>query len=77
MSEFYAGRKILITGVSGFIGKVLMEKALRSLPDSVHLILLVRSKWGKSAEERVRAFTQTPVSIFLSRFSAQGALLIK
>jgi FlaA1/EpsC-like NDP-sugar epimerase len=32
IKEFYSGKKVLITGCTGFIGKVIIEKFLRSIP---------------------------------------------
>nr|CAD7450804.1 unnamed protein product [Timema bartmani] len=46
------GKCIFITGGSGFVGKAIVEKLLRSVPD-VTIILLIRPKRGKSAQERL------------------------
>nr|CAD7405242.1 unnamed protein product [Timema cristinae] len=46
------GKCIFITGGSGFVGKALTEKLLRSVPD-VTIILLIRPKRGKAAQERL------------------------
>lgn len=51
--EFYAGRSIFITGATGFLGKVLVEKLLRSCPDIKALYLLIRPKKGKECQERL------------------------
>lgn len=59
--EFYAQRNILITGASGFMGKVLVEKLLRSCPELGKLYLIVRSKKNKSAAERWRETTESMV----------------
>ncbi|KAM9771653.1 fatty acyl-CoA reductase 1 [Syngnathus typhle] len=53
VAEFYAGKNVLITGATGFMGKVLVEKLLRSCPDVRALFLLVRPKAGQSMQERV------------------------
>src|SRR5512138_632505 len=37
-----AGKRILITGTTGFLGKVVVEKILRETPDVEKIILLVR-----------------------------------
>jgi fatty acyl-CoA reductase len=52
LSEAYGGKKILLTGGTGFLGTALIEKVLRSLPDLGRLYLLVRPSRGKSAAER-------------------------
>ena len=42
IGEFYRGRSVLVTGASGFIGKQLVEKLLRSCPDIDKIYLLLR-----------------------------------
>ncbi len=54
ISEWYAGKNALITGATGFMGKVLVEKLLRSCPDVNALYILVRPKDGQSMSERVQ-----------------------
>lgn len=53
MAEYYAGKNVLITGATGFMGKVLVEKLLRSCPEVKALYLLVRPKAGQSMQQRV------------------------
>lgn len=53
MAEYYAGKSVLITGATGFMGKVLVEKLLRSCPEVKALYLLVRPKAGQSMQQRV------------------------
>ncbi|XP_076684060.1 fatty acyl-CoA reductase 1-like [Andrena cerasifolii] len=61
IAGFYAGRSILITGGSGFLGKVLVEKLLRSCPDVREIYLFMRSKKGLSIDERLRKEFQLPL----------------
>lgn len=61
--EFFSGKTIFITGGTGFLGKVLIEKLLRDCPNVKTLYLLVRSKKNKSAKERWSAITEDPVSV--------------
>lgn len=61
VQKFYAGKTIFITGGSGFMGKVLIEKLLYSCSDLKELIILMRPKRGKSASERVEDFSNIPV----------------
>ena len=52
--EFYNGKSIFVTGGSGFIGKVLIEKLLNSCPDIERIYLLIRSsRDGKSPQQRL------------------------
>ncbi|XP_065220769.1 putative fatty acyl-CoA reductase CG5065 [Planococcus citri] len=52
VSAFYAHKKILITGGSGFMGKVLIWKLLHSCPELDTIYMLMRSKWGKNSISR-------------------------
>ncbi|HWS79635.1 MAG TPA: HAD-IB family hydrolase [Rubrobacter sp.] len=52
LGEAYEGKKILLTGGTGFLGTALVGKILRSLPDLGRLYLLIRPYRGKSAAER-------------------------
>lgn len=63
IKEFYRDAEILITGASGFIGKVLVEKLLRSCPDVKKIYLLMRPKKGQKAEARIIQLTGNPVRI--------------
>ncbi|KAG5883993.1 hypothetical protein JTB14_019975 [Gonioctena quinquepunctata] len=59
--EYFSGKNIFITGATGFIGKVLIEKLLRSCPDVGKIYLLIRPKKGKSPEERIKHITDLPL----------------
>jgi alcohol-forming fatty acyl-CoA reductase len=52
LGEAYEGKRILLTGGTGFLGTALVEKILRSLPDIGRLYLVIRPHRGKSAAER-------------------------
>ncbi|PWA24775.1 hypothetical protein CCH79_00010132 [Gambusia affinis] len=51
--EYYAGKNVLISGATGFMGKVLLEKLLRSCPGVRAVYVMVRSKAGQSPQARV------------------------
>ncbi|XP_074660774.1 fatty acyl-CoA reductase 1-like isoform X2 [Tubulanus polymorphus] len=51
--EFYEGKSVFITGGSGFLGKVLIEKILRCCPGVKNLYLLMRPKRGKCVGDRL------------------------
>lgn len=59
--KFYAGREIFVTGGSGFMGKVLLEKLLRSCPDIKTIFVLLRPKRGKSIEQRLKVIVDLPL----------------
>ena len=42
--EYFAGKTVLVTGATGFLGKAIVEKILRSLPDLGRIYLLIRPK---------------------------------
>ena len=51
--EYFAGKNIFITGATGFLGKVLIEKLLRSCPEINGIYCLIRQKKGKRATDRL------------------------
>ncbi|CAH2101747.1 unnamed protein product [Euphydryas editha] len=51
--EYYKGKTVFITGGSGFMGKVLIEKLLYSCTDLDRIYLLLRSKKGLKPEDRL------------------------
>ncbi|XP_014249306.1 fatty acyl-CoA reductase wat-like [Cimex lectularius] len=53
IQKFYSGKIVFITGGTGFIGSVLVEKLLRCCPNIGKIYLLLREKRNKSAEERI------------------------
>ncbi|XP_035280987.1 fatty acyl-CoA reductase 1 isoform X1 [Anguilla anguilla] len=53
IADYYAGKSVLITGATGFMGKVLVEKLLRCCPGVQALYILVRPKAGQTMQERV------------------------
>lgn len=63
VSECYANKTILISGASGFIGKVLVEKLLRCCPLISRIYVMLRRKKNMSPEERWNEITKLVVSI--------------
>lgn len=62
ITDFYANKDVLITGATGFLGKCLVEKLLRSIPNIGHVMILIRPKKGKSVKERVESIIAAKVS---------------
>jgi len=59
---FYANRSVFITGGTGFMGKVLIEKLLRSCPDIHEIFILLRPKRELSIQDRLKNALNLPVS---------------
>lgn len=53
ISSYFKDKCIFITGATGFLGKVLVEKLLRSCSDLKSIYVMVRSKKGKPASDRL------------------------
>lgn len=59
--DFYKDKSVFITGASGFMGKVLIEKLLWSCSDVKEVLILMREKRGKTGRERVEEFVKLPL----------------
>ncbi|XP_025263397.1 fatty acyl-CoA reductase 1-like [Camponotus floridanus] len=59
--SFYAGQSIFLTGATGFIGKVYIEKILRSCPDVREIFILMRPKKGININERLEKMLSLPL----------------
>ncbi|CAG9767884.1 unnamed protein product [Ceutorhynchus assimilis] len=59
--DFYNGKTVFITGGTGFMGKVLLEKLLRSCPGVLKIYLLIRPKRGQDAQERLQQLLCSPL----------------
>ncbi|XP_055627584.1 fatty acyl-CoA reductase wat-like [Toxorhynchites rutilus septentrionalis] len=58
--EFYRGTTVLMTGASGFVGQVLLEKILRCL-DVSKVYLVIRAKKNLSGEARLERILSSPL----------------
>ncbi|XP_076280186.1 putative fatty acyl-CoA reductase CG5065 [Lasioglossum baleicum] len=61
IATFFAGRSVFITGSTGFLGKVLIEKLLRSCPEIREIYLLMRPKKGVCIEDRLKEIIRLPL----------------
>ena len=51
--DFYAGKSILLTGTTGFLGKVVLEKILRDLQGFRNIYLVIRNKPKRTLQQRM------------------------
>ncbi|XP_072746016.1 fatty acyl-CoA reductase 1 [Anoplolepis gracilipes] len=59
LCEWYANRMVLLTGVTSELGRVLLEKILRCLPN-VTVCVVLRSQNGLSIEDRLKKIFASP-----------------
>ncbi|KAL0851956.1 hypothetical protein ABMA28_000237 [Loxostege sticticalis] len=59
--DFYKGRNVLLTGGTGFMGKVLVEKLLYSVPEIGNIYVIMRPKKGKSVAQRLEVMHRLPI----------------
>ncbi|XP_062124267.1 fatty acyl-CoA reductase wat-like [Drosophila sulfurigaster albostrigata] len=69
MQSFYKNKTIFITGGSGFLGKVTIEKLLRSTQVK-RIYVLVRPKKGVSIQDRIAAWDKDPLFSELRKSNA-------
>jgi len=60
IAAFYKDKSIFITGATGFMGKVLVEKLLRSTPVN-RIFLLIRQKRGVPSSDRLEQLLAAPI----------------
>ncbi|KAL1463130.1 hypothetical protein WDU94_014913 [Cyamophila willieti] len=75
VAKTYENKTIFISGGSGFLGKVLIEKILRLEPNVKKIYLLMRTKKGKTPKERIEELFQSPV--FEALKSLRGKAILK
>lgn len=61
IASFFRDKTIFITGASGFMGKVLLEKLLYRCSDLDKIYILMRSKRGRSVEARLDEMFKLPL----------------
>ncbi|KAL8041638.1 hypothetical protein ABFX02_10G177600 [Erythranthe guttata] len=52
--QFLTGKSFLVTGGTGFLGKVLIEKILRTAPDISKIFVLIKAKNKEAAAQRLK-----------------------
>ncbi|XP_049839903.1 putative fatty acyl-CoA reductase CG5065 isoform X4 [Schistocerca gregaria] len=66
VQRFFRGRCVLVTGATGFVGKVLLEKLLRSYPDVDTVYALLRPKKGIGVQQRLQDILSKPAVVHTS-----------
>ncbi|XP_069683851.1 putative fatty acyl-CoA reductase CG5065 [Periplaneta americana] len=61
ITDWYRDQTILVTGGTGFMGKVLLEKLLRSCPGVRRIYVLARAKRGVEPSARIEAMAKIPL----------------
>src|SRR3954453_12037005 len=59
IADLLAGKRLLLTGVTGFVGEALLERILHDLPDT-SVVVVVRARGGMSAVDRVTELVRKP-----------------
>lgn len=77
ISKLYTDRSVFITGGTGFMGKVLVEKLLRSCPGIKNLYLLIRPKKGQETAARLNDLLNTPVTILVYIYHGPPNFILK
>ncbi|XP_063924651.1 fatty acyl-CoA reductase wat-like [Zophobas morio] len=60
IKEFFKNQTVFLTGGSGFLGKILMEKLLRECEEIKKIYVLLRPKKGKTPEQRFKELFNHP-----------------
>ncbi|KAL0022255.1 hypothetical protein WJX77_010593 [Trebouxia sp. C0004] len=65
----FAGRTVLLTGVTGFVGSLVLEQLLRTCPEITKIYVVVRQKHGISGQDRFHKMLHTNPLFHLLRGS--------
>lgn len=61
IAEFFTGKNVFVTGGTGFLGNLIIEKLLRACNIN-KIYVLIRAKKGKDPEKRFEEIFAGPVS---------------
>lgn len=62
IKQFFDGQEIFVTGGTGYVGKVLIEKLLRSCKGIRKIFILVRLRESESERDRILKMTNNLVN---------------
>lgn len=63
IQQFYNKKSVFLTGATGFLGKIIIDKLLRTC-DIESFYILIRNKKGKGIHSRIEEIFDDPVSFF-------------
>ncbi|KAK4877502.1 hypothetical protein RN001_010008 [Aquatica leii] len=72
IADWYKGQTLFITGASGFMGKVLLEKLLYQCTGIKCIYILIRSKRGRSPTERIEDMWKLPMFERLRKYDPEA-----
>ncbi|XP_058802021.1 fatty acyl-CoA reductase 1-like [Phymastichus coffea] len=61
IQKFFAGKTLFLTGATGYMGKVFLEKVIRDCPDLKRLYILVRQKKGVTPQDKIKTYFQNTI----------------
>ncbi|WP_007518776.1 HAD-IB family hydrolase [Pseudofrankia saprophytica] len=73
LRERLAGRRVYMTGVTGFVGEALLERLLSDFPDT-RVVALVRPRGGQDGASRLRRQLRKPAFKALREKVGEGAV---
>lgn len=65
IKKYFCDKVILLTGATGFLGGVVLEKLLRSCPSLRRVYVLIRKKKNKDVPTRLKELLSIPVSKYI------------
>ena len=72
IAEFYNGQSVFITGGTGFLGKLVVEKLLRSCPGIENIFFLIRPRHNKNVKDRHFKLENSPAFDLLREKNPQA-----